>query len=95
MTAERYAAVFSGPFDGKRRGEYTHPSMGCGSGGSTMTPRRGWTPYERVGREIPFRALPELCRRPLLEAHRDSRGLQEERTATVYGLPLSKEPFEP
>ncbi|MDQ3910967.1 MAG: hypothetical protein M3305_04155 [Actinomycetota bacterium] len=83
MTAGRYTAVFSRLFEGKRRGEYTYPSMGGGSGGSTTTLRRGRPPHERTGREIPFRAFPERCRRSVLETYYALRVLQEERTATV------------
>ncbi len=41
--------------------------------------RRGRSPYERMGREIPFEELPEGCRRLVLGTYRALWGLREER----------------
>ena len=81
MTAERYTAVFTGFLSVKKPGEYLYLSMSedpLAPGGSTL--RRGRPPYERMGREIPFKDLPEDCRRLVLDTYRDLWGLQERST---------------
>ena len=73
MTAERYTAVFTGCFTGKRPGEYPYLVMGDepdGPGGR-RTLRRGRPPYGLIGREIPYKDLPEGCRRLVLDAYRE------------------------
>ena len=78
MTAERYTAVFTGFLSVKKPGEYLYLSMSedpLAPGGSTL--RRGRPPYERMGREIPFKDLPEDCRRLVLDTYKDLWGLQE------------------
>ena len=78
MTAERYTAVFTGFLSVKKPGEYLYLSMSEDSlapGGSTL--RRGRPPYERMGRGIPFKDLPEDCRRLVLDTYKDLWGLQE------------------
>ena len=77
MTAERYTAVFTGFLSTKRPGEYHYLSMnedptGIGDGG---TLHHGRPSGERLGCEIPFRDLPEGCRRLVLDAYRDLWGL--------------------
>ncbi len=82
MTAERYTAVFTGFFDGKKPGEYLYLSMSeepLEPGGSTL--RRGRPPYERMGREISFEDLPGDCRRLILDAYRELWSIREERGA--------------
>ncbi len=39
--------------------------------------RRGQPPYERMGREISFAALPEDCKRLVLKLYRGLWGLEE------------------
>jgi hypothetical protein len=77
VPAERYTAVFTGSLSLKKPGEYTYLIMGedaCGIGaGSTL--RRGRPPAGRLRREIPFRDLPEGCRRVVLDAYRGLWGL--------------------
>ena len=78
MTAERYTAVFTGFLSVKKPGEYLYLSMSedpLAPGGSTL--RHGRPPYERMGREIPFKDLPEDCRRLVLDTYKDLWGLQE------------------
>jgi hypothetical protein len=78
VTAERYTAVFTGFLSVKEPGEYLYLSMSEDSlapGGSTL--RRGRPPYGRMGREIPFKDLPEDCRRLVLDTYKDLWGLQE------------------
>jgi hypothetical protein len=78
VTAERYTAVFTGFLSVKKPGEYLYLSMSedpLAPGGSTL--RRGRPPYERMGREIPFKDLPEDCRRLVLDTYKDLWGLQE------------------
>jgi hypothetical protein len=77
VTAERYTAVFTGLLSVKRPGEYLHLAMredprgrGC-----TGTLCRGRPPYAQLGRELPFTALPEGCRRLVLDAYRELWGL--------------------
>jgi len=81
VTGERYTAVFTGLLTMKKPGEYPYLSM---SGdpfepGGSGTLRRGRSPYERMGREIPFEELPEGCRRLVLNTYRALWGLREER----------------
>ena len=79
MTTERYTVVFTGFFTDKKPGEYLYLAMSdepFAPGGSTL--RRGWPPYERIGREIPFKELPEDCRRLVLDVYRDLWSLLEE-----------------
>lgn len=71
MPAERYTAVFTGAFVEKRPGEYAYLTMSenpLGPGGS-YTLHRGRPPGERLGREVPFEALPEGCRALILEEY--------------------------
>ncbi len=78
MTAERYTVVFTGFFTDKKPGEYLYLPMSGDSfesEGTADTLRRGWPPYERMGREIPFEDLPEDCRRLVLDAYRELWGL--------------------
>ncbi|MDP8950780.1 MAG: hypothetical protein M3N18_00790 [Actinomycetota bacterium] len=80
MTAERYTAVFTGLFTGKKPGEYLYLSMSddpLEPGGSTL--RRGRPPYERMGREISFEDLPKSCQRLVLGTYLDLWNLREER----------------
>ena len=77
MTAERYAAVFTGFLSLKRPGEYPYLAMGedargVGDGG---TLRRGRPPGERLKREVPFSDLPAGCRRLVLDIYRELWGL--------------------
>jgi hypothetical protein len=77
VTAERYTAVFTGHLTQKRPGEYLYLSMSedpLGPEGSSML-QRGSPPYERLGREIPFKDLPEGCRRLVLDVYRELWGL--------------------
>ncbi len=79
MTTERYTAVFTGFFTDKKPGEYLYLAMSnepFAPGGSTL--RRGRPPYERMGREISFKDLPENCRRLVLDIYRDLWSLLEE-----------------
>ena len=79
MTAERYAAVFTGFFTDKKPGEYLYLAMSdepFAPGGSTL--RRGRPPYERMGREISFKDLPVDCRRLVLDVYRGLWSLPEE-----------------
>ena len=79
MTAERYTAVFTGLFTGKKPGEYLYLSMSqdpLTPGGSAL--RRGRAPYERMGREVSFEELPEDCRRLVLDVYRELWDLPED-----------------
>ncbi len=72
MTAERYTAVFTGHFSRKKPGEYLYLTMSedpLGPEGSSRL-RRGRPPYGRLGREIPYKDLPEGCRRLALDTYR-------------------------
>ena len=72
MTAERYTAVFTGFLAAKKPGEYHYLSMSgnpLAFGGSIL--QRGRSPYEHMGREIPFEDLPEDCRRLVLDTYRE------------------------
>ena len=72
MTAERYTAVFTGHLAHKNPGEYLYLRMSenpLGSEGSSEL-RRGQPPYGGLGREIPFKDLPEGCRRLVLDTYR-------------------------
>ena len=78
MSAGRYTAVFTGFFTDKKPVEYLYLSMSedpLAPGGSIL--RRGRPPYERMGREIPFKNLPEDCQRLVLDTYRDLWGLRE------------------
>ncbi len=78
MTAERYTAVFTGFLSAKKPGEYLYLSMSedpLAPGGSTL--RRGRPPYGRMRRGIPFKDLPEDCRRLVLDTYKDLWGLRE------------------
>ncbi len=82
MTAERYTAVFTGFFTGKKPGEYLYLSMSddpLEPGGSTL--RRGQPPSERMGREISFEDLPESCQQLVLNTYWELWNLWEERSA--------------
>jgi hypothetical protein len=77
VPAERYTAVFTGLYALKKPGEYLCLTMdeeprGVGEG-STLA--RGRPPWERLRREIPFRDLPEGCRRLVLEVYQRLWGL--------------------
>lgn len=63
MTAERYAAVFTGILSLKKPGEYQYLTM-------TEEPR-GRLPAERLRREVPFSELPAGCRRVVLDFYRE------------------------
>lgn len=72
MTAERYTAVFTGFFTGKKPGEYlslTVSDEASRSEGGTL--RRGRPPYEHMGREVAFEDLPEECQQRILDVYRD------------------------
>ena len=72
MIAERYIAVFTGFLSVKGPGEYVCLSMSedlLGPEGSSLL-QRGHPPYRRLGREIPYKDLPEGCRRLVLSAFR-------------------------
>ena len=72
MTAGRYTAVFTGLLSLKKPGEYLYLSMDevpLGSGAYTL--RRDRPPYEKMGREISFKDLPEDCRRLVLDTYRE------------------------
>jgi len=94
VTAERYTAVFTGLLSAKKPGEYLYLSMSGDPFGpeSSGTLRRGWPPYERMGREITFGDLPQGCRRLVLEVYRDLWGLEER---GVPHRPNSLPPREP
>lgn len=82
MTAERYTVVFTGLFNLKKPGEYHYLSMSgdpFATEGSFL--HRGRPPYERMGREISFKDLPENCRRMVLDIYRELWDLGEERSA--------------
>ncbi len=71
MTAERYTAVFTGFLSVKEPGEYVYLSMSedlLGPEGSSLL--QCGHPYRRLGREIPYKDLPEGCRRLVLNAFR-------------------------
>ncbi len=77
MTAERYTAVFTGLLSVKEPGEYVYLSMSedlLGPEGSSLL-QRGHPPYRRLGREIPYKDLPEECWRLVLNAFRKSWNL--------------------
>jgi hypothetical protein len=80
VTAERYTAVFTGLLSAKKPGEYPYLSMS----GDPLSPEvstllsRGRPPYERMGREIPFQDLPQVCQRLVLEAYRHLWSLEEQ-----------------
>lgn len=77
MAAERYTAVFTGLLMGKKPGEYLYLAMSDEPfmpGGSTLRRRR--PPYERMGREIQFKDLPEDCQRLVLNVYRDLWGVE-------------------
>ena len=78
MTAERYTAVFTGLLSLKKPGEYPYLSMSddpLASGRSSL--HRGRPPYERMGREISYKDLPEDRRRLVLNTYYDLWGLQD------------------
>jgi hypothetical protein len=74
VTTERYTAVFTGFFMGKKPGEYLYLSMGEEplepEGGCTLDRGR-----PRSGREIRFEDLPERCRHLVLDTYRELWGL--------------------
>jgi hypothetical protein len=71
VTAERYTAVFTGLLSLKKPGEYLYVRMGedpFGAGGYKVS--RGRPPYEELGRDISFEALPEGCNGLVLDMYR-------------------------
>ena len=71
MTAERYTAVFTGLLSLKKPGEYPYLRMNdnpLASGHNTI--RQGRPPYGELGREIPFKDLPEECQGLVLDTYR-------------------------
>jgi hypothetical protein len=71
VTAERYAAVFTGLLSMKKPGEYLYIRMDddpLGSGGYTVS--RGRPPYGELGRGIEFGYLPEGCQSLVLDTYR-------------------------
>ena len=79
MTAERYTVVFTGLFNLKKPGEYPYLSMSGDPsmpGGSSL--HHGRPPYEKMGREISFKHLPQSCQRMVLEAYRELWGLRDD-----------------
>ena len=71
MAAERYTAVFTGLLSLKKPGEYTYLRMSDDplvSGHFTFD--QGRPPYVELGREIPFKDLPEDCKNLVLDIYR-------------------------
>jgi hypothetical protein len=69
VTAERYTVNFTGLLSIKKPGEYPYLTMGDDPMRDCGTLRRGRPPGERLRREIPFRNLPEGCRRLVIRTY--------------------------
>ena len=77
MTAERYTAVFTGFLTVKKPGEYSYLAMSDDpSTFEDSALRCGRPPYEHMGSEIPFKDLPEDCKRLILDTYRELWGLE-------------------
>jgi hypothetical protein len=79
VTAERYAAVFTGLLSLKEPGEYTYLTMSddpFGTGGTSTLHRRR-PPYKDFGAEISFHDLPQRCRHLVLKTYLELWNLYE------------------
>ena len=86
-TIDRYTAVFTGRYRHKTGGEFWHLGMsaapfhpqGFGQHGSS-TRQIDYPSYGHLGKRISFEALPEDCRRAVLQTYRDLWDIGQKRS---------------